>query len=96
MVGATDSSFSLKTTEHDLIQILDPLFFLHHAQLDRMWWKWQLDSPQTRLFEYTGLPRFGSTREASLDDSLTYGGFIPDISVRKVMDTEGGLLCYRY
>lgn len=32
----------------------DPVFFLHHANLDRLWWEWQqLDSP-ARLEEMSG------------------------------------------
>ncbi|OOF98341.1 hypothetical protein ASPCADRAFT_205583 [Aspergillus carbonarius ITEM 5010] len=26
----------------------DPVFFLHHAQVDRVWWSWQLLSPERR------------------------------------------------
>ncbi|KAK3348902.1 tyrosinase-like protein [Lasiosphaeria hispida] len=74
----------------------DPLFFVHHAQLDRLWWKWQQDHPQTRLAEYRGFHMFNSTGEASLDDTLMFGGFTEDIAVRQAMNTEAGLLCYRY
>jgi len=27
----------------------DPLFFLHHAMLDRVWWIWQMQDPEMRL-----------------------------------------------
>lgn len=27
----------------------DPLFYLHHAQIDRVWWLWQLLDPSTRM-----------------------------------------------
>lgn len=26
----------------------DPLFFLHHTNLDRLWWNWQQASPENR------------------------------------------------
>lgn len=27
----------------------DPLFFLHHAMLDRVWWVWQMQDPENQL-----------------------------------------------
>ncbi|GLB38100.1 putative tyrosinase central domain-containing protein [Lyophyllum shimeji] len=32
----------------------DPLFFLHHANLDRIWWEWQMADPAKRLHEVSG------------------------------------------
>lgn len=32
----------------------DPLFFLHHANLDRLWWQWQKDNLTQRLTEMEG------------------------------------------
>lgn len=29
----------------------DPLFFLHHTNLDRLWWKWQQASPENRTYD---------------------------------------------
>lgn len=29
----------------------DPLFFLHHTNLDRLWWNWQQVAPDTRTYE---------------------------------------------
>ncbi|MCJ1357635.1 MAG: hypothetical protein MMC33_007631 [Icmadophila ericetorum] len=74
----------------------DPIFFVHHVQLDHLWWRWQQDRLDVRLKEYTGKHMFNSTGEASLGDILMYGGFAEDVPVSKVMDTEGGFLCYRY
>ncbi|KAM3433970.1 hypothetical protein MY4824_005703 [Beauveria thailandica] len=74
----------------------DPLFYLHHAQLDRMWWRWQQARPASRLSEYKGKHMYNSTGNATLDDILMYGDFAQDIPVAKVMDTQGGFLCYKY
>jgi tyrosinase len=74
----------------------DPLFFVHHAQLDHVWWRWQRENPRVRLNEYRGKHMFNSTGEATVDDVLMYGGFAEDIPVSKIMDTEGGFLCYTY
>ena len=32
----------------------DPLFYLHHAYLDKLWADWQSKSPSTRLTDITG------------------------------------------
>lgn len=32
----------------------DPLFFLHHAYLDKLWWEWQLADYPARLFDMSG------------------------------------------
>ncbi|KAK6814605.1 Tyrosinase ustQ [Aspergillus parasiticus] len=74
----------------------DPLFYVHHAQLDRLWWRWQQENPDLRLKEYHGKHMYNSTGNATLDDILMYGGFAEDIPVSRVMDTKGGFLCYTY
>lgn len=78
---------------------IDPIFFVHHAQIDQLWWRWQQENPAKRLQEYggNGLSHMhNTTEEASLDDMLLFGGLVPDVPVSKVMDTENGFLCYRY
>jgi tyrosinase len=40
----------------------DPLFFLHHVQVDRLWWLWQQEKPGTRNREYNGI------REMTVDE----------------------------
>ena len=74
----------------------DPIFFLHHAQLDRLWWRWQQENLTIRLKDYSGKHMFNSTGEASLSDALMFAGFTEDKTVLDVMDTQGDLLCYRY
>ncbi|KIJ40932.1 hypothetical protein M422DRAFT_780581 [Sphaerobolus stellatus SS14] len=32
----------------------DPLFFLHHGNLDRVWWSWQAKNLNTRLYDIDG------------------------------------------
>lgn len=75
----------------------DPIFYLHHAQLDHLWWQWQQEDRAKRLTEYEGKHMHNSTaNDANLDSLLLYGKFARDIPVSEVMDTEGGVLCYRY
>ncbi|KAK1977899.1 hypothetical protein LZ30DRAFT_752531 [Colletotrichum cereale] len=75
----------------------DPVFYLHHAQIDRLWWQWQrLDAPR-RLSQYDS--QYGtndSGRVTNIETHLRYGYFVDSISISRVMDTENGFLCYRY
>lgn len=46
--------------------------------------------------EYNGPKHGGSDEDASLNDKLPMHGLAAEPEVAEVMDTEGGLLCYRY
>jgi tyrosinase len=77
----------------------DPIFFLHHTQIDRLWWLWQQQNPRNRTFAYNG---FHNTDDGSqgpavtLNDVLPMGGLAADGIVRDYMDIKGGKLCYTY
>ncbi|KAI1119484.1 hypothetical protein F5Y14DRAFT_5294 [Nemania sp. NC0429] len=76
--------------------ITDPIFWLHHVQLDRLWWQWQQED-QTRVWEYYGEHEKQTSRRASLQDELSFGDLISrNILVEQVMDTQSSMLCYRY
>jgi len=75
--------------------LVDPVFFLHHAQLDRLWWKWQHAKPG-RLREYNGESSHRSGKEASLQDQLEMGVLAPAAEVGSVIDARSGILCYSY
>lgn len=74
----------------------DPLFFLHHTQLDRLWWLWQQRDQGKRLDAYGGHNHRHSIVQASLEDEITMQGLASPVKVQQVMDTENGFLCYRY
>ena len=74
----------------------DPIFFLHHAQLDRLWWLWQQAQPNNSTFEYTGHHMTNSSGNASLEDRLFMDTLAVDVSVEDVMSTKGKCLCYEY
>lgn len=80
----------------DAIHNPDPLFFLHHTQLDRLWWLWQQREPQKRLREYSGHKERHSMVAARLDDRIDMRGFAKPVQVADVMDIREGLLCYSY
>ncbi|KAI9930255.1 hypothetical protein ASPWEDRAFT_100809 [Aspergillus wentii DTO 134E9] len=73
----------------------DPVSFLHYAQLDRLWWMWQKDHPQNST-EYNGPKNGDSNAMASLLDVLPMYGLSRDTPVSDVIDTQSGLLCYKY
>lgn len=73
----------------------DPVFYLHHVQLDRLWWLWQQEQP-SRTMEYNGRSSGHAQVQASLNDTLPMHGLAREPRVEEVMDTQGGLLCYRY
>ncbi|KAF6823577.1 tyrosinase central domain containing protein [Colletotrichum musicola] len=80
----------------------DPVFFLHHTQVDRLWWMWQMRDPVTRFREYHGPTedfRHHHRRSAggATDvDVLPMGGLVNDGRVREYLDTRQGSLCYIY
>ena len=86
----------LSRMDQRLICLVDPIFYLHHAQLDHLWWRWQSVFPHRRKKEYNGKHMHNSTGEAHLTDLLLVGGIANDIPVAQVLDTTDGFLCYRY
>ncbi|KAI6383326.1 hypothetical protein MCOR25_000246 [Pyricularia grisea] len=73
----------------------DPIFFLHHAFIDRIWWEWQNVDRDTRVYELAGKVNDRNKR-ITLDYVLTMRGIQPDVRVQDVMDTYGDTLCYTY
>lgn len=53
---------------------------------------WQQANPERRLRAYHG----SSRHPASPDDVLPYDPLSASITVRNILDTESGMLCYRY
>ncbi|PMD16629.1 Di-copper centre-containing protein [Hyaloscypha hepaticicola] len=74
----------------------DPVFFLHHTQLDRLWWVWQKTDFKKRVKAYGGRITHHSNEQASLKDILHMGGLVDNLPVMSVMSTESDLLCYKY
>ncbi|EGP86379.1 unnamed protein product [Zymoseptoria tritici ST99CH_1A5] len=75
----------------------DPLWHLHHSQLDRLWWLWQQATHPPRLGSYGGAKRKGSLDKANLKDVISVGATLgPDVEVADLMSTSSSLLCYRY
>ncbi|RPA80584.1 Di-copper centre-containing protein [Ascobolus immersus RN42] len=81
----------------------DPLFFLHHAWVDRIWWQWQRKNLTERLTDIGGfssahyypLPDVGHV-PATLEDNLNMVGLGPDKKIGDVMDSRQWPLCVEY
>lgn len=84
----------------------DPLFWIHHTQLDYMWALWQ-KADKARLADIGGartIEGFGPDAEhaepTTLDTPVWMGFMNEDVAVRAVMDTMNrdgqGVLCYEY
>lgn len=75
---------------------LDPLFYLHHANLDRIWWNWQQMLP-SRLYEISGRSTPNPPyQNVTLDSDLEMGNLAPTVTIRNVMDIHGESNCYTY
>ena len=73
---------------------VDPIFYLHHSQLDRVWWLWQMRDKKDRVHDYGGIG--DNDKNVTLADVLPLAGLDQDLTVADIMDTEGGGMCYRY
>lgn len=87
---------------------VDPLFYPHHTNLDRIWWEWQqldlkrrlkdvsgaLTPPQVRFpdVDYSNFPDKNITLEWEID----VGRLAPKVKVEELMDIRSGLLKYKY
>ncbi|KAH9819102.1 hypothetical protein DFH28DRAFT_1219089 [Melampsora americana] len=75
----------------------DVIFFLHHANVDAIWWQWQQADPKSRTYAFSGNRVQGQdTTDATLNDRLAFLGYSPDLTVRQAMDTSAYPYCYRY
>ncbi|TFK24177.1 Di-copper centre-containing protein [Coprinopsis marcescibilis] len=73
-----------------------PLFYLHHANLDRIWWKWQQANPSQRMYEISGPSTQQGRDTITLDFVIDFPALGPNITVREVMDAATAPSCFRY
>ncbi|OIW28973.1 Di-copper centre-containing protein [Coniochaeta ligniaria NRRL 30616] len=87
----------------------DPLFYLHHGNVDRLWAKWQAKDMKKRTKDIAGpiwqfAPPFhflddrpDTSEPVTLDSPMHFSGLLPgEVTIRDAMDTMGGHLCYTY
>jgi len=87
----------------------DPLFWLHHAMIDRIWYEWQRRHACNELAflggsvqpdlkdesEFRMYPN-GVPPNLHMDSVMPAVGMFPEATIGDVMDTQGGYLCYVY
>ncbi|KAI8847826.1 hypothetical protein BC829DRAFT_230186 [Chytridium lagenaria] len=90
--GNVDGRGVVGDMSHGAYSPNDILFYLHHATIDKIWYKWQKTCPTLRTFNYGGTrePRTNDNA-ANIDDTLFGFG---NLRVRDVMDSDD--LCYTY
>jgi len=77
----------------------DPVFYLHHSQIDRVWWIWQTLNLPYSLSAVSGTITIQNTppsRNATLDDLVDLGLNAPPVELGSLLDTLDGDFCYIY
>ncbi|KAK4955783.1 hypothetical protein LTR10_006722 [Elasticomyces elasticus] len=77
----------------------DPLFFLHHGMMDHLYTTWVNLDTYRRQNAISGTSTLGNSPvspEMTLNDTLPFGFVASNVRFADVIDTFGGLLCYRY
>ncbi|KAI1265449.1 Di-copper centre-containing protein [Xylariaceae sp. FL1019] len=104
----TDGFLGLHTAGHGVMggtsgdlygSPVDPVFFLHHAMVDRTYWIWQALHPAKADTLGGTITLFNTppSRDTSVEDWLYMGSLIDDIQIKDVLNTlSGGPLCYTY
>jgi len=76
----------------------DPAFWLHHAQIDRIWWIWQNQDFKNRQNVISGLKSLidPTAGDGTLDDWLEMGVLGTGTTIRDTTSTASGPFCYIY
>ncbi|KAF8470986.1 Di-copper centre-containing protein [Russula ochroleuca] len=86
----------------------DPIFFMHHAMVDKVWYDWQSRDPVNMENFFGGSAQHIESVDAynqypnggppylSLDTMIPADGLFPEVTIGDVMNTTGGFLCYVY
>lgn len=80
--------------------MLDPLFWLHHANLDRVWWSWQAKDLRNRLVDIDGpivMADFNNEQagNVTLSTPLDFRYIADPLTIRDTMNIKEKL-CYDY
>ncbi|KAI0476824.1 Di-copper centre-containing protein [Xylaria cf. heliscus] len=103
----TDGFLGLHTAGHGVMggvagdifgSPVDPVFFLHHAMVDRVYWLWQALHPALAKTIGGTLTLFNipPSRDTSVNDVINLGVNAPSLKIADLQDTLGPELCYIY
>lgn len=80
----------------------DPVFYMHHTTLDRLWTLWQARDPATRQYAISGTSTIYNSPPSpifKLSDTINLGKLSPrgPQPIRDLLNVKGGTpLCYAY
>ena len=76
----------------------DPLFYLHHGNLDRILTEWQNINLEQRLNEVGGpiIPFDYSGQNVTLDFEINLSPIAPAITLKEALNFRGNTFCYTY
>ncbi|ORY58915.1 uncharacterized protein BCR38DRAFT_400025 [Pseudomassariella vexata] len=77
----------------------DPIFWLHHGNIDRVWWIWQNQNPIDRAFQIAGtrtLFNMPPSDNATVEDMIDLGVNAPAVPIKNHVSSVGGDYCYIY
>lgn len=81
----------------------EPAFYLHHSNIDRIWWIWQALDPINRVYGNNAINGTNTflnmpPSDATTFDTLIKMGYVTaeDVKMRDVMSTIAGPFCYMY
>lgn len=77
----------------------DPVFYMHHAQVDRIYWIWQMLDFQNRqgVHGTNTLQNNPPSDDTTVEDLVDVGPLADPVKIKDLMNTVGGSpLCYVY
>jgi tyrosinase len=77
----------------------EPMFWLHHGNIDRMWWIWQNQQPVNRAFQIAGtrtMLNSPPSDNATIADILDMGFNAGPTAFKNLVSSVGGKFCYIY
>jgi tyrosinase len=78
----------------------EPVFYLHHGNIDHIFWTWQQKDLKNRLHDVDGniVPQEwnGAGGNVTLDFQVGLGKLAPNVPLKDLLDAQGKLLCYTY
>jgi tyrosinase len=81
----------------------DPMFYLHHAMIDRTWWMWQMLDPYKRQFTTEAISGTGTFLNQPPSPNTTLDTIVdfdfaasPPLPMRDILSTTNGPFCYIY
>lgn len=95
-LNIADSNVPSSSDELLHYYVTDPLFYLHHANMDRIWWNWQAKSLATRLSDISGPTTFEGATQVTLAFGLLISTIGETLPIKSVMDIRASPMCYTY